>query len=310
VAEQSFPANRYELLVVNNDPTDARVRQQVSEVRGQLFRGRERRLRFVECLFEGLSMARNAGISEARGEIVCFLDDDAVAHPCWLASLDAAYQKETEAGVVGGQVLLRPPDPRPGALQPGWERYWSHFSIAPGHPRAVESWWELPWGANWTARRRALLEIGGFRARYGRRGQDYSGGEELVAARLIQSLGYRVVLAPDARVWHDVDPRRFTFHHVRKTIIAGTLVQYRAQRDLYLPPDGGALQTLRRLLDPRFDQTVGAAPLARLRHWLYRREALGRRLLAELADLLRRLRPGGVSMPYGRTGDGPRRTRR
>ena len=34
---------------------------------------------------------------------------------------------------------------------------------------------------------------------------------------------------------HDVEPSRFTWEHVRKTIHAGVNVHYQTQRDLYLP---------------------------------------------------------------------------
>ena len=43
----------------------------------------------VRYLFEGTlgkSMALNTGVSNAKGEIVAFTDDDIVLHPEWLAS--------------------------------------------------------------------------------------------------------------------------------------------------------------------------------------------------------------------------------
>ena len=36
---------------------------------------------------QGLSGARNTGVAEAGGEVVAFLDDDAVAAPNWLERL-------------------------------------------------------------------------------------------------------------------------------------------------------------------------------------------------------------------------------
>ena len=101
----------------------------------------------------------------------------------------------------------------------------------------MQNWWEFPWGANWCARRKALLEIGGFRGRYGRRGNDYSGGEEIIAAALIQKLGYSIALLPSAVVFHQVDPDRFTLDHVKRTIRAAAIIHYQSQLDLYFPFD-------------------------------------------------------------------------
>jgi len=49
--------------------------------------------------------AENAGLARARGDIVCFLDDDAVAHPDWLERLLAHYT-DPQVGGVGGRDNL------------------------------------------------------------------------------------------------------------------------------------------------------------------------------------------------------------
>lgn len=233
-ANQSFDPEDYEVLVVNNDPWED-LSQIIEELRQDCFASRRDHLRLVLCPFKGLSHARNAGISEARGEIVCFLDDDAVALERWLEELDQAYVDE-RAGVVGGKILVQRPTVVPKWLENSENlTYWSHFNPGYREMTWVEDWSEFPWGANWTARRQALLEIGGFRCNYGRKGDDFGGGEEVVAASLAKRLGYKVGILPTAVVYHNIDNRRFTKQHVKKTIRAATLVNYRLQTDLYVP---------------------------------------------------------------------------
>ncbi len=91
------------------------------------------------------------------------------------------------------------------------------------------------------------MDIGGFRTGYGRRGHDYWGGEELVAASQIRSLGYKIAVLPQARVLHHVDPSRYRLNDLWRTILSGILVRYQAHRDLYLADASTARPSLRQL---------------------------------------------------------------
>ena len=247
------------------------------------------------CPVPGLSAARNAAIAEARGEIICFLDDDAVADPAWLQQLCSAFDANPDAGVIGGHIILNAPPARPAALRPGWERYWSHFVTGHAGFTRVQHWWEFPWGANWAARRTSLVAAGGFRTRYGRSAQNFWGGEELVTASVIQKLGYAVGVVPEARVTHDVDPDRFTYGHARRTLRAGHQVSYAAQRDLYISNETGFSRTVQDFFTSHYDESIPVE----YRHWRnasHRKRAQARLLLVQLRDLANRLRKPAVTL--------------
>jgi polysaccharide pyruvyl transferase CsaB len=235
VARQSMPQEEYEVVVVDNNPTSDTVLPIIEKIRSEEFSTLKGHLRIVNCPIMGLSFARNAGISEARSEILLFLDDDVFAQANLLEGYWKAYSEHPDAGVIGGHIILHLPENLAIIWMRGWERYWSQFVTGYKEYNPVKHWWEYPWGANWSARRIALMQIGGFRGKYGRTGNDFSGGEEIIAAALIQKLGYTVAILPQAEVIHHVDPSRFTMNHLKKTIHAGLFSQYQAQLELLLP---------------------------------------------------------------------------
>jgi glycogen synthase len=60
-------------------------------------------VRVVDCPVARLSVSRNLGIAATAGEVVAFIDDDAIPESNWLSDLDPAY--EEGVGGVGGIVF-------------------------------------------------------------------------------------------------------------------------------------------------------------------------------------------------------------
>lgn len=234
VLEQNFPSAAYEVIVVNNQMGNPWLEEQIEKLRQDksLAPGM---LRYIQCPIPGLSFARNTGIMESDGELVLFMDDDCLADHDLLYAYVAAFEDHPDAAVMGGQIVVQRPETMVIPWKEGWEKYWSHFVPDYSDCREVNQWGSYPWGANWCARRDVLLRIGGFRTQFGRKGHDFNGGEELVAASLIQQLGHKIYILPQAKVIHDVDSRRFTLIHVRNTIAAGLFSYDLARRSFYLP---------------------------------------------------------------------------
>jgi hypothetical protein len=107
----------------------------------------------------GSAGAWNCGIAASAGEVVAFLDDDAVAAPDWLKQLALGYDSRDVVG-VGGTI-----EPEWLAGRPRWfpsEFDWvvgCSYTGAPTVPAAVRNLI----GCNMSFRRRVFAVAGGFR---------------------------------------------------------------------------------------------------------------------------------------------------
>jgi GT2 family glycosyltransferase len=156
----------------------------------------------------GVSRARNAGISVAKGDVIAFIDDDAIAEKGWIENLLGAYS-EHDAVAVGGKVLPIWLGAKPDYLPE--ELYWlvgiTHEGFA--EERIVEV--RNTFGPNMSFKREVFQKVGLFNEKLGfaRKGLSYIQAEEPeFALRMRRELGKGVIYNPRAIVYHKIPPSK------------------------------------------------------------------------------------------------------
>jgi glycosyltransferase involved in cell wall biosynthesis len=162
----------------------------------------------------GLSRARNAGVKNACGDVIAFIDDDAVADKRWLENLVNNYDDPHVSG-VGGLIW-----PIWEGKQPSWfpeELYWVLGCSYKGLPEKKSTVRNLI-GCNMSFRKSVFEKVGYFHEGMGRVGEKLSGHEDtefsVRAARKIAEI--KIVYDPSAKVYHRVPWSRTDLKYVAR----------------------------------------------------------------------------------------------
>jgi glycosyltransferase involved in cell wall biosynthesis len=198
-------------VVVDRNPT---LRERLREALPE-------QVEVIENSGSGAADARTTALHAATGTVALFVDDDAWPDPDWLEELHRAFQDPDVIG-TGGRVV--PEWEEPTAALPE-ELYWIVGSTYRGH-RTDPGPISRPIGANMAARRKELIELGGFPSAFGpRAGTKVSSNEELATFTAItnrygdQSVQY----VPSAVVHHFAPAVRCTPRYVlQRSFVEGT----------------------------------------------------------------------------------------
>ncbi|MEC5406065.1 glycosyltransferase [Paraburkholderia sp. MPAMCS5] len=107
LAEQDFPADRYEIVVCDDGPDDA-TRDCVTRFADEQAR-RGLSVRYVPVTrTQGPAGARNAGWQLARSPVIAFTDDDTLPDPHWLEEGLTAIRQD--AAAAAGRIVVPLPD--------------------------------------------------------------------------------------------------------------------------------------------------------------------------------------------------------
>jgi glycosyltransferase involved in cell wall biosynthesis len=174
---QSYPRNRYEILVVDNGSTDDTA--EIARDLGAIVLSEPR---------TGSYQARNTGLAHARGALIAFTDSDCIPDRSWLAKAAAAAMANPDAGILAGRIDLVHGHSKREKLYCTFERMFS-FRQDEDALRGLCA------TANWVSSKEVLERFGAFDA-------TRKSGADGELARKIHAANLKAVYVPDMIVRH------------------------------------------------------------------------------------------------------------
>lgn len=211
IAENDFPASQYEIVLIDNNCTDNTksecnlFTQNYTQV---IFRY------FVETN-QGLSYARNRGIKEAKGDILIYVDDDALINKEYLSTYANFFNEYSNIDAAGGPII-----PQYETQEPSWM---SHYTkrLLTGYKylgNVVKKFPnnDFPGGGNAAYKKSVFDKIGLFNVDLGRKGDSLMGAEEKDIFDKMLSLNMQFYYLPNAILYHIIPEKKLSKEYFNK----------------------------------------------------------------------------------------------
>ena len=206
---QSSGLDDFEVIIVDNNSID-NTKEVYAQWRQTNTNGQ---FTFISETKQGASFARNTGAAIAKGEWVCFMDDDAVATTDYVKNIIKHIQDQPFIVGFGGRII---PKYIPG--EPKWMSYYvsslvGNFDYAPT-ACAFENG-KYPLESNMIVKKSVYDQIGGFNVNLpGVVGTLRIGGEGKELFYKIIALGHTIYYDPSICVHHVVEVKKLTSEYM------------------------------------------------------------------------------------------------
>ena len=201
IAKNDYPPSDYEIVLVDNNCTDNTrgVCEQFAVAHPEII------FRYVVEPEQGLSAARNKGIKEAKGEIIIYVDDDALVDADYIRIYAEHFASHPETMAAGGPIepLYETEEPKwmspyTKALLTAWMNYGDNVREYPNG--------RYPGGGNAAYRKVVFDKVGLFNTELGRKGSALLASEEKDIFDKMHALGMQVLYLPTP-VLHHIIPQ-------------------------------------------------------------------------------------------------------
>jgi GT2 family glycosyltransferase len=227
LAAGTLSPTEYEVVLVNNNSTD----RTEDEVRRFEADHPAVALRYCVETQQGLSYARNRGIMESRGNVLVYVDDDALVNPEYLATYADFFGRNSDVVAAGGPITPQ----YDGCEEPSWMSHYTRQLITGelnlgSHEREFPRG-AFPGGGNAAYRKSVFDTIGLFNVELGRKGNSLIGAEEKDLFDKMTTHGMKFYYLPTAILYHLIPPKKLTQDYFdRLTHSIGVSERYRTRQ--------------------------------------------------------------------------------
>ncbi|UOK64779.1 glycosyltransferase [Paenibacillus sp. OVF10] len=201
--QQNYASSDYEIILIDNNSKD-NTREIVLQT---ILQHENHSIRYVLEEKQGLSVARNRAIHEARGEYILFLDDDAFACRDWIRQIVSVFEMNENIGCVGGKIDPIWEVPEPMWIPPENRSLFTILDFADEVTEMKSPY--IPFGANVAFRLSVFDQLAPFREDLGRVGNNLLSSEESELIARIRTK-FKVYYTPYGAVQHKVAKERTT----------------------------------------------------------------------------------------------------
>lgn len=208
LTKQTLDNSRVEYIVINNNSTDKTEEISLNFAKNNP----QLNFRYDIERNQGLSYARNKGIEIAKGDIIAFIDDDAITEPNYAENLLKAFKENPHFDSIGGKVL---PIYHAGH-EPIWmSKYLEGFvsKVDYGNKNMPFVPKKYPVGCNMAFKKGVFEELGGFNVELTLRNDD-----KYMFLKLRRN-NKTILYAADVVVHHYMDAFRVEDWYIKKQSI-------------------------------------------------------------------------------------------